>query len=844
MDQDIRTVINYPLSGAVEFDIPFDYLARKFVRVSLVSDDNRRLLSNITEYRYVSKTRIKILVDTTGFDRLEIRRFTSASERIVDFRDGSVLRATDLNVAQLQSAHIAEEARDAALMAMPQDDAGNLDARLRRIVRLADGIGPLDAVNKEQLDTTLGEAGGILSDVKDVQSELYDFIQKFSDDSAMVRGVNWVYNQGKANGGETVIVIDKPTRVYGVPLVEINGNGQLVGYHYSFDVATQSLTLVKPLKKGDFLRAVTTESHFTLEDLLYRPTGASSIGAASGLTVQQELDKLKDRLSFLEDARTISILQFGAVGDGVHDDYPAFQAACNAAKELGGAIVTVPTPKVEWKIGFPVFLWDRTWLKGSGPNCRINFVDPLYARKSRSGFIMGSGYERNRDKAIECMSSGTWATTGSVVNTGFVELPRGSYLRDNQDKVQSRLCKISDMYIVATYPNGTTLKGGYAVTGENAQDCLVENIWAENFTEIINFGSDVPPSTPSCHNVHARNIVCVKPNDYETYYSAGFIANSTMCSIKGFHQLAPIADGSPHGSGASMNYTEFCEFSDFFVPSLGRTASSELILVNNSKGAVVRNVYGGNAKTCIAEYYTTGAGIFYDRNFPNVFENIHANNCDNACALRSKFSVWKNITQTNCTYHVYFGTTNAQACVIKFVPDTLGAGSGVDLLARIVDNVVAGYIRRQAHVRPIAYLMEDKSTLRSYDAGKNLKAEADKGFRILFPVPSYMRAITQVSQWLTFEVGALTKGTKVTIEVRRMAAFTGDANEEPIVDFSNSREATSDVVQATSLVANAPSLMLTSPAGALANSADILITVINPSVNFNLKELRITYLGD
>ncbi|MDT9151077.1 phage tail fiber protein, partial [Escherichia coli] len=81
-----------------EFDIPFDYLSRKFVRVSLVADDNRRLLSNITEYRYVSKTRVKLLVETTGFDRVEIRRFTSASERIVDFNDGSVLRAADLNV--------------------------------------------------------------------------------------------------------------------------------------------------------------------------------------------------------------------------------------------------------------------------------------------------------------------------------------------------------------------------------------------------------------------------------------------------------------------------------------------------------------------------------------------------------------------------------------------------------------------------------------------------------------------------------------------------------------------------------------------------------------------------
>lgn len=156
MDQEIKTVIQYP-TGSTEFDIPFDYLSRKFVRVSLVSDDNRRLLSNITEYRYVSKTRVRLLVDTSGFDRVEIRRFTSASERIVDFSDGSVLRAADLNVSQLQSAHIAEEARDAALLSIGTDDLGNLDAKQRRIVNLADPVDESDAANLKTVKSLLSD---------------------------------------------------------------------------------------------------------------------------------------------------------------------------------------------------------------------------------------------------------------------------------------------------------------------------------------------------------------------------------------------------------------------------------------------------------------------------------------------------------------------------------------------------------------------------------------------------------------------------------------------------------------------------------------------------------------
>lgn len=316
MDQEIKTVIQYP-TGSTEFDIPFDYLSRKFVRVSLVSDDNRRLLSNITEYRYVSKTRVKLLVATTGFDRVEIRRFTSASERVVDFSDGSVLRANDLNVSQLQSAHIAEEARDAALLAMPQDDAGNLDARNRRIVRLAPGIDGTDAVNKNQLDETLGEAGGILSSIKDTQKEVVDFIEEFANDTGVVRGVRVVYNNGSANGGETSFVINKEGPVLAVPLLEINGSTQTEGWHYDYTPSTKTVRLVKPLEAGDFVVAQVASSVTDVETALRGPNGASMIGMPQGGSLKQAVTWR-------------SILSFGAVGDGSTDDTAAFQAAWEA----------------------------------------------------------------------------------------------------------------------------------------------------------------------------------------------------------------------------------------------------------------------------------------------------------------------------------------------------------------------------------------------------------------------------------------------------------------------------------------------------------------------------------
>lgn len=157
MASDIQTVYTYRLDGLVqEFNIPFDYLSRKFVKVTLIGE-TRRELTPLADYRFISKTEIrtnKIWGATDGFNFLEVRRFTSATERIVDFSDGSILRASDLNVANVQSLHIAEEARGIAADSLGLDGDGNLDARGRKIVNLGNPTGGKDAANYEFLKAT------------------------------------------------------------------------------------------------------------------------------------------------------------------------------------------------------------------------------------------------------------------------------------------------------------------------------------------------------------------------------------------------------------------------------------------------------------------------------------------------------------------------------------------------------------------------------------------------------------------------------------------------------------------------------------------------------------------
>lgn len=150
MATNIKTVKTYPLNGSTtEFAVPFEYLARKFVQVTLIGQDRKVLVLN-QDYRFSTKAIIsttKAWGSADGYDTIEIRRYTSATERLVDFTDGSILRAYDLNVSQLQTIHVAEEARDLTADTIGVNNDGNLDARGRRIVNVADPVEDGDAIN-------------------------------------------------------------------------------------------------------------------------------------------------------------------------------------------------------------------------------------------------------------------------------------------------------------------------------------------------------------------------------------------------------------------------------------------------------------------------------------------------------------------------------------------------------------------------------------------------------------------------------------------------------------------------------------------------------------------------
>lgn len=145
------TIIIYEGDGTrTDFTIPFDYLKKSFVTVRL--DPSTTLTGGDygdtgSDYYFLDKTTIRLKVAPASGESLTIRRHTSATERVVTFKDASILKATDLDTSQMQAFHIAEEGRDAINDAIIGDKEGNWDARGHRITNVGAPIKDNDAVN-------------------------------------------------------------------------------------------------------------------------------------------------------------------------------------------------------------------------------------------------------------------------------------------------------------------------------------------------------------------------------------------------------------------------------------------------------------------------------------------------------------------------------------------------------------------------------------------------------------------------------------------------------------------------------------------------------------------------
>lgn len=144
------TIAIYTGDGTTtDFTVPFDYLAKKFVKVSvgLTELEGGDYGDTSKGFYFLDKTTVRLKTAPQAGAEVTIRRYTSATDRIVSFKDASILKANDLDTSSIQIIHIAEEGRDVINDALIVDKEGNWDAKGHRIVNVGDAVDDGDAVN-------------------------------------------------------------------------------------------------------------------------------------------------------------------------------------------------------------------------------------------------------------------------------------------------------------------------------------------------------------------------------------------------------------------------------------------------------------------------------------------------------------------------------------------------------------------------------------------------------------------------------------------------------------------------------------------------------------------------
>nr|WP_269472100.1 phage tail fiber protein [Phascolarctobacterium faecium] len=141
------------------FDIPFDYLKGSFV-IATVDD---------TTLDYVVANRQVTFSPVPASGTLIVIKRQTSTERLVSWQDASVLKASDMTLAQVQQLHILEEQQDwIKTNSMVTDDENRWNALNHRIINVSDPINDQDAVTKNYVEN-LGNSFKTLLDTTTTQ---------------------------------------------------------------------------------------------------------------------------------------------------------------------------------------------------------------------------------------------------------------------------------------------------------------------------------------------------------------------------------------------------------------------------------------------------------------------------------------------------------------------------------------------------------------------------------------------------------------------------------------------------------------------------------------------------
>jgi hypothetical protein len=179
----------------------------------------------------------------------------------------------------------------------------------------------------------------VLKDSNDVLIATYDNINGINSDFT-----NFLSNQEifTATAGQTVFTLANPyapgANTLSVFVDGVNQYGPGAQYAY-LETSANTVTFVSGLHVGASVKFTTTQSLTSTQATTAALVSYTPGGTGAVITTVQT--KLRE---------TVSVTDFGAVGNGTTDDYAAFQAAINALPVSGGTIIIPATTSNSWKI--------------------------------------------------------------------------------------------------------------------------------------------------------------------------------------------------------------------------------------------------------------------------------------------------------------------------------------------------------------------------------------------------------------------------------------------------------------------------------------------------------------
>jgi len=173
-----KSYVTYEGNGSTTtYPVTFPYLAKLHVYV-LVGGEKT------DEWEWLTNNSIKLDKAPTGPFSF-IRR--TPTEPLVDFADGTILTENQLDVATVQALYVAEEASDLARYSLnnnpesPGGDGINWNAEGKKIINLANGTNPTDAVNRGQLDAIIPDIQEEVKKAEDAADEAEEWAKKAED---------------------------------------------------------------------------------------------------------------------------------------------------------------------------------------------------------------------------------------------------------------------------------------------------------------------------------------------------------------------------------------------------------------------------------------------------------------------------------------------------------------------------------------------------------------------------------------------------------------------------------------------------------------------------------------